>query len=464
MYADYPIAFDTPEAIKIALNASRDMLLNRGKGKLVDEKEYFFKKYPGRELRANLNVGAIRIRMSLVQQRLYMLFVLTQGTDDLKPLETEAVHRFLDSFQLIDDPPPIPSDITSISKFKSAFVDLSDPPDFRDRPISWREVPWPELGFTIWMPGEPVRKTIPFNPKDQRLDFQIGRARGKDSICFLLAQQLLSAPSGDAARTIFFKSFIDSLLSGMTIKLEEEKTISFEGQSGREYKISGKLGSGLCRLYILGTKIYCLLGISLKDNDGSAEIARFFDSFRLTKNPDPAPAAGSVSLQSATLREFSEPGHGFKVLIPGEPKRESTSIQGVSIYTMVSAGDGIVCVVSRQRNPMRFDSPSAIDTFYKAFMDSYTKSSGFEIAGQTTIVLDTHQGREYKLKKNEATGTARVFLIDRDGYSVSAIAVLPGVSNESILKILNSFKLIEKSPKDEFDDPPPPPPPPPRKP
>src|SRR5262245_45881021 len=28
MYADYPVAFDTPEAIKIGLNGSRDMLLN----------------------------------------------------------------------------------------------------------------------------------------------------------------------------------------------------------------------------------------------------------------------------------------------------------------------------------------------------------------------------------------------------------------------------------------------------
>ncbi|MCI0663056.1 MAG: energy transducer TonB [Acidobacteria bacterium] len=298
--------------------------------------------------------------------------------------------------------------------------------------------------------------------KDQRLDMQVWTANGENAICQLIIEPSLSEPTDEATRVFIFKYLLDGALEGAEMKLENEMAIRFEDYYGREYRMRGKVGIGLARSYIIGSTTYFMLGISVNEKEGSAEITRFLDSFRLTKKPDPAPALGSVSVQSASLREFSEPGHGFKVLIPGEPKRESTSIQSILIFTMVSVGDGIVCVVSRQRNPMTFVSPSAIDNFYKTFMDSYTKSSGFEITGETTVVLDAHQGREYKLKKNEATGTARVFLIGQDAYSVSAIAILPGVSNESILKILNSFKLIEKSPKDEFAEPPPPPPVPPK--
>jgi hypothetical protein len=113
-------------------------------------------------------------------------------------------------------------------------------------------------------------------------------------------------------------------------------------------------------------------------------------------------------------------------------------------------------VVTRQRLPSAPDSQSERDGFHKDFVNSFAKSSGIEIAGGTEVVLDGHKGREYNLKKNGASGLARVFLIGADAYSVYAIAVLPGVSQKSILTLLDSFKLIEKSPKDEFAEPPPP--------
>src|SRR5262245_3964343 len=457
MFSDYPIAFDTPGAIKGGLDTSREMMLSRGKGKLVSEKEFFFKKYPGRELKAILNIGAVRLRMCLVQQRLYIVFVVAQWTDDLKPLETKQVDRFLDSFQLIEDPPAIPSGVVSISRINSAFGNLSVAPELDNRPVSWREVPWPELGFTVWMPSEPLRKKIPLNPNDQRLDIQIGIARGKDTVCLLMAQPLHSAPTDEATRTIFLKIPLNAFLTGMSMKVESEKTISFEDHSGREYNIHGELGTGIGRVYMIGTTIYLLIGISIKNNDGSEEIARFFDSFRLTKKPDPAPVLGSVSAGSTSLREFTEPGHGYKIILPGEPKKEISLSQGVLVYTMISAGDGIICVVSRERNPVAPFVQSQVDEFYKTYINMFAKAGNLEIIGETKIVHDGHDGREYKLKKFEATGVTRVFLIDRDAYSVSAMAILPGVSEKTIFTILDSFKLIEKSPKDEFDAPPPPP-------
>jgi TonB family protein len=317
------------------------------------------------------------------------------------------------------------------------------------------------------MPSEPFRRKVPFNPNDRRLDISLWMARGTDSLYQMLVQPLLAAPSSEEYRKIFFRTFLDGLLKSSRLKLESEEPISFEGHAGREYKLRGTAGVGTGRAYIIGSNVYFLLVTPVKkpvkSNDGEEEGARFLDSFRLTKDPDAAPAVGSVIAGSASWREITEPGHGFKVTLPGEPKKESSYSQGVSTYNILSAGDGIVCVVSRQRLPFEPDSLLGRDRFYESYINGFAQYGGFENAGATNVVLDGREGREYKLKKNNQNGVARVFLIGADIYSVSAIAVSPGADAKSISTVLDSFKLIEKSQKDEFAEPPPPPPPMPRK-
>src|SRR5262245_10676375 len=459
MYAEYPIALDTPQVAKSSLNGARDLMLNNRNGKLISETDVSFGKYPGRELKAKFDGGMIRLRSYVVNQRMYMLMVMAPGDDKSKQLESKKANDFLDSFKFLREPQPVEGDAPSMSRLGSEIDKLDLPPDFRARPVSWREVPSPEFGFTVWMPSEPFRKKIPLNPDDRRLDFNLWVARDEESLYQVIVQPMLAAPSSEEHRKIFFRSLIDGLLGSSGLKLESEKPISFEGHSGREYKLRGGPKAGTGRAYIIGSNVYFLLVLSdektVKSKEISAEIARFLDSFRLTKDPDAAPAVGAVSDGSASWREITEPGHGFKVLLPGEPKKESSSFQGVSTYNLISAGDGMVCVITRQRLSSRPDYHSASETFYKSFIDGFTKMSGIEIAGETKVFLDGHEGREYKLKKNDKTGVARVFLIGTDAYSVSAIAVLPGASAKSVSTFLDSFKLIEKSPKDEFAEPPP---------
>jgi TonB family protein len=275
----------------------------------------------------------------------------------------------------------------------------------------------------------------------------------------LLVQPFLSAPSDEATRGVFLKNFLDGVIEGGGMKLESEKTISFEGHSGREYKMRADFGMGVGRAYFIGSNLYLMLGIVFKNQERSAEISRFFDSFRLTKNPDPAPATGAVIPGSAPWREVSEPGHGFKVSLPGEPKKESSYSNGVMAYLLISAGDGITCMVSRMRFPVDPGSQPQIDRFYKSFIDGFAKSGKFEITGEANIVFNDRKGREYTLKRGEFTGVLKVIIDGRDAYAISAVRLLPDVDPKSISGFFDSFKLIEKLPKDEFAEPPPPPPP-----
>ena len=467
MYAEYPISIDTSESAKTSLDNARDLLLSRRNGKLISEADISFGKYPGRELKAEVDGGALRSRTYIVNKRMYLVMAMAPGDDTSKQLDSKKVDDFLGSFKFLREPQPAGGGAPSMSRVESEIDNLDLPPDFATRPISWREVPSPEFGFTVWMPSEPFRRKFPLNPNDRRLDIDLWMARGTDSLYQMMVQPLLAAPSTEEHRKIFFRTFLDGMLNRSGMKLESEKPISFEGHAGREYKLRWNARVETGRAYIIGGNVYFLLVTPLKkpvkSKDEEEEVARFLDSFRLTKDPDAAPAAGSLVAGSASWREITEPGHGFKVMLPGEPKKESSYSKGVSTYNILSAGDGIVCEVSRQRLPFEPASLLGSDKFYESFINGFAKYGGVEIAGGANVVLDGREGREYKLKKNDQNGVARVFLIGADVYFVSAIAVSPGVDAKSVSTILDSFKLIEKSQKDEFAEPPPPPPPMPRK-
>src|SRR5262249_4341028 len=149
------------------------MMLNSRNGKLISETDVSFGKYPGREVKAKLDEGMMRLRAYIVNQRMYLLMVMAPGDDKSKQLESKRVNDFLDSFKFLREPQPVDAAAPSMSRLDSEIDKLDFPPDFRARPISWREVPSPEFGFTVWMPSEPFRKKIPLNPNDRRLDFNL---------------------------------------------------------------------------------------------------------------------------------------------------------------------------------------------------------------------------------------------------------------------------------------------------
>src|SRR5262245_29719730 len=359
MYAEYPISIDTSEAAKTSLDNARDLLLSKRNGKLISEADISFGKYPGRELKAKVAGGTMRSRTYIVNKRMYIVMALAQGDDTSKQLDSKKVDDFLGSFKFLSEPQPAGENAPSISRVESEIGNWDFPTDFATRPIFWREVPSPEFGFTVWMPCEPYRRKLPLNPNDRRLDISLWMARGTALLYQMMVQPLLAAPSSEERRKIFFRTFLDGLLKSGRMKLESEEPISFEGHAGREYKLRGNAGVGTGRAYLIGSNVYFLLVTPLKkpvkSKDEEDEGARFLDSFRLTKDPDAAPVVGSLVAGSASWREITEPGHGFKVMLPGEPKRESLFSQREAAYKLISAGEGLVCIVLR----LRLQSPPA---------------------------------------------------------------------------------------------------------
>jgi len=446
MYAEYPIAIDAPRMVKNALDNARDGVLGDINGKAISETDISFGKYAGRELKAKVDGGLMRSRTYIVNQRMYMLIVSVEGGDDPKQLDSKNADDFFGSFKLLKEPLHAEGSARTMSQVQSEIDNLNFPPDLAARPVFWREVPSPEFGFTVWMPSEPFRKKFPLNPNDGRLDINLWVARSENSLYQMMVQPLLAEPKSDSDRNALFRSFLDGLLSGGKIQSEGAKPISFGAYPGREYKLRAGSSLGTGRMYIIGGGIYFLLAMPdkkpVESKEISEEFARFFDSFKLTKEPDAVPTVGTTT---TLWREIIETEHGFKVLMPGEPDKDSSNSEGISNYSWASAGDGIVCVVTHQQLPPP-ESQYESESFYKTFIDSYAQSGGFEIAGAANVVLEGREGREYKLKKNDKTGVIRVFLTGLEVHSVMAIAVSPEASATSVPKLLDSFKLIKKSP------------------
>lgn len=100
VYAEYPgVTFGQ---VQSRLDAARDGALRKGKARLLSEAPIEFGKFPGREIYLEVpttNKARIRMRMYLIEQRLYQLLV--GGKDDL--VTSKDAEQFLSSFQLVAD-------------------------------------------------------------------------------------------------------------------------------------------------------------------------------------------------------------------------------------------------------------------------------------------------------------------------------------------------------------------------
>lgn len=290
MYADYPIVFNTPGAIKASLDGGREMLLNSNQGTLLSETQIAYGRFPGREWKVSTPGGPIWTRSYLVHQRLYSLIVGLQGNADTKPPDPKAVGRFFDSFKLIAEPVAPAGNVASVPNAPADAGKSGPPPEFFNRPTEWREFGVPAHGLKVHLPSEPYHKSTPLAQNDARLLIETWLAKGDDLLCLLAVQSLIEAPREEGRLKILFNGFLSGVADSMEAKIVSEAPSNFRGYPGREFKLQSKLGSATGSAYVIGNKIYALLALSLGERAKPQDIARFFDSFDVTAALPPASA------------------------------------------------------------------------------------------------------------------------------------------------------------------------------
>jgi TonB family protein len=134
-------------------------------------------------------------------------------------------------------------------------------------------------------------------------------------------------------------------------------------------------------------------------------------------------------------------------MMPGEPEEDNSDYRN---YSLFSADDENVYGVFRLRLTPH-DAQLRPEIFYKSLIGNFAKKAGIEIEGETGVVLDGHEGREYKMKRNREREVRRLFRIGNSLYTIVATSIRLELNATSASRFFDSFKPIEKSPEDAFD-------------
>ena len=100
VYPDGSIQSDNKEKIESFFQKAIEGAVSKVKGKVLSQKDLQLNGYLGKELKINYNNGThiIRLRMYLVEDKLYMLQVISET----KKSDNESSNKFMESFQLLE--------------------------------------------------------------------------------------------------------------------------------------------------------------------------------------------------------------------------------------------------------------------------------------------------------------------------------------------------------------------------
>lgn len=283
MFVDYPVIFDTPGAVKSSLDGARELMLSKHGGEVISEHDISHGKFPGRDLKAKTSDGLLYARIFIVYQRVYMMMVMMPIADDKDFPQAKDTNQYFDSFKLVEEP-KAPANLGSMSRLAASAEKIDPPPDFFDRPVSWREFSSADFGFSIQLPGEPFHQAAPLDPNNRKLDIQVWMAKGEDFMAQVIVQPLVVIPNEEARRNLIFKGLLNGLLEGGNIQLLSEKEISYQSHPGREYKLQLAFGQATGKAYLIGNNVYVLVAFLIGGPEKTDGAVRFFDSFTVTKS------------------------------------------------------------------------------------------------------------------------------------------------------------------------------------
>jgi TonB family protein len=161
-------------------------------------------------------------------------------------------------------------------------------------------------------------------------------------------------------------------------------------------------------------------------------------SFMSPASPSQAPGSLGVSGSESTWLRVKGTDEEFSVLMPAGPSGYFNLITDRSgkrrierIYSSYSKGS-VYLVVS-------YDGGSVKDTLES--FKAHHLSEG-EITFEADITVDGYQGKQYKLKLGEVTGTMRIHVTKKHGY---AVAIIQANDDPPLTEyFLSSFSLIGK--------------------
>lgn len=236
----------------------RDGLVKGMGGKIVSERQVTYNGHPGRDFKITSDKIEGFGRLYLVGARAYILCIIS----GVEGVNRKTADDYFNSLVVTVTP-------NTVSTAAGTVVETA----------TWKEIAEPKLGFTVTMPAEPTRESKTID------DMKIETLTAAGDGVFCLAGHLV-VPGPELSREgqeEFFKNFGGGLVSSMKAKVTAEKEINLNGYLGRELTLENGIVSGVCRMYMANGHAYMLVTIPTLGGKADGAMAKFLDSFQLTK-------------------------------------------------------------------------------------------------------------------------------------------------------------------------------------
>jgi len=130
-------------------------------------------------------------------------------------------------------------------------------------------------------------------------------------------------------------------------------------------------------------------------------------------------------------KEFSSTAGRFKVTLPGNPTKASTTIDSslgkIKRHTFTSSAGFGTFLVSYSDLPVILAEPEQVKEFLDHMHEGEVESSQGKLLSMTEIELDGYPGREFIVETPKSTFRMRYYLVGRRFYHIAASTLTAGI-------------------------------------
>jgi hypothetical protein len=155
------------------------------------------------------------------------------------------------------------------------------------------------------------------------------------------------------------------------------------------------------------------------------------------------------SIPEGDWKEFSPPGGGYSILMPGHPSLNNMALQGApgSKYLLLRDGGRWAFTVAHIDIPPALDNAGTLDMMANGEKQVIIQATRGKVIGQRNITLGQHPGREFQVEAADGgVLIERLYVVRQPtGTRLYLVAVGgPGIRPETGdgAKFLGSFRLL----------------------
>ena len=157
--------------------------------------------------------------------------------------------------------------------------------------------------------------------------------------------------------------------------------------------------------------------------------------------------ASCSTLDKVNLRSFSPENNNFSVLMPGNPRFQTqtvnTAVGLIEIKMYISEVDGIAYLIDSNEYPEK-----VIETSPKLILDGARNGAVKNVYGklisETIISLDGYPGRELNIAIADGGARARIYLVKNALYQLIVVGPGEKLYLGHVHRMFESFKLTNK--------------------